>query len=591
MAILTGGNDIGIRISTSADTRGLEEAQRKLNLFSESAVAASQKVLLGVGGLMTAFGGFVGFGARTAGELEAARQGFVALLGSAERADATMTRIKREAVATPFEISGLVAGTQALTAITKDGDRAIDVLLDVGRAVAISGRGQDELNRVVFNLQQISATGKVTAMDIRQFQGAIPIFNDIISAAGLTVEQLQEAENASELLFEAFRLAGAEGGVAARGFSAQAGTFNQLISNMRDNITILSSEFVRQTGIFEAIKNALAGINSVFGDQERVMALVSSAIRFLSDNGAVLAGVILGMLTPAFYGLAKGIWLTMAPLIPFMIIGAALAVLIKSISDQLGGLNGVLAVVSPVLEAVGVVFRELIIPQLRAAWEQISNSLLPALRGLWEVLEPVLIPTLRVLGVLFGAVLLGAIMTFVGAIRLVIYILTRLVDQTRTSVEAIFGFFKGLFDSLVGGSLIPDLINSIVDWFGRLPGLITGSLSGLFSAITSPFRRAFDEVRNMADLVTDKLRQISPFHRSSPSLVEDVTKGVAIIKEQFLSLKDFNVTHTQTASPVARVAPQAVGPSPAIINQTNNIYSNVDMDSALRGLVFALATK
>jgi tape measure domain len=289
--------------------KGLSSARDDLRSFTNSTVdgmkaaeEGSKKFALALAAGATAVAGAIGYGAKIAGELEAARQGFVALLGSAEKADAVMARIKVEAATTPFELQGLVAGAQALTAITKDGNLAIDTLLDVGKAVATSGKGQNELDRVILNLQQIAATGKVTAMDIRQFQGAVPIFNDILAAAGLTVEQLQNADNAAELLFGAFKKAGQEGGITAAGFTAQAGTFNQLLSNVKDNITILSSEIIKQTGIFDALKGAMTKINDVLGNQEGIIGPIKSFFEFLQKYGIIIASAITFALIPAFAG-------------------------------------------------------------------------------------------------------------------------------------------------------------------------------------------------------------------------------------------------------------------------------------------------
>jgi phage-related minor tail protein len=75
------------------------------------------------------------------------------------------------------------------------------------------------------------------------------------------------------------------------------------------------------------------------------------------------------------------------------------------------------------------------------------------------------------------------------------------------------GFFTWLYNELVGHSIIPDLINGIVDWFKSLPDKISQGLSNLWSAIVEPFRKAFDEVKKMAEKVWEKLQKINPFHR------------------------------------------------------------------------------
>lgn len=243
---------MGQVVKTTEETT--ETSSKKVSVIGKAFKGVGVVALSVATAVATGFLAVSGAGLTVAGQLESARQGFVALLGSATKADDVMARIKREAKATPFEMTGLVSATQALTAITKDGDKAIDVLLDVGKAIATSGKGSAELDRVILNLQQISSTGKVTQMDIRQFQSAIPMFNDILKYSGLTTEKLQDSKNAAELLYGAFKKAGEQGGITAEGFSAQAGTWNQLLSNLKDSWDIFVSDFVQETGVFDTAK-------------------------------------------------------------------------------------------------------------------------------------------------------------------------------------------------------------------------------------------------------------------------------------------------------------------------------------------------
>lgn len=51
-------------------------------------------------------------------------------------------------------------------------------------------------------------------------------------------------------------------------------------------------------------------------------------------------------------------------------------------------------------------------------------------------------------------------------------------------VSGIVGFFQGLYNTLVGHSIIPDMINGIVNWFGQLPGRAMAFISSLVSQLT-----------------------------------------------------------------------------------------------------------
>lgn len=226
---------------------------------ADSRMAGLAKTGVVVAGGLAALAGAAGvFGAKSlslAADLEQTRIGFKTLLQDGDKADALLKRISQEAAATPFEIKGLQEGAMALTAVTKDGDKAVDTLLAVGNAISASGKGQAEMDSIILNLQQISSTGKVTEMDIRQMQGAIPIFNDIIGAAGLTTESLKNSDNAAEELIGAFQKAAEEGGIAHGAMAAQSETFNGRVSTLKDNFAIAMTSI--GSSLMEQAKPAL----------------------------------------------------------------------------------------------------------------------------------------------------------------------------------------------------------------------------------------------------------------------------------------------------------------------------------------------
>lgn len=54
-------------------------------------------------------------------------------------------------------------------------------------------------------------------------------------------------------------------------------------------------------------------------------------------------------------------------------------------------------------------------------------------------------------------------------------------------VKGIIDFFKELWDTLVGHSIIPDMINAIIDWFMKLPGTVLGLVWDLVTNIIKFF--------------------------------------------------------------------------------------------------------
>lgn len=311
--------------------------------YFDASRAASMKLAAGIGILATAMGALGGFGLKTAGDFEAARQGLLTLLGDAEKADKTMARIKKEAAATPFELPGLTQATQLLTSVTKDGDKAIDILLDVGEGLAAMGKGQAELDRIVVNLQQIGAVGKASMIDIKQFAFAgIPIFEMLQQTTGKTGDALSDfiAEGGVtfEMLTDMFDKANDKGGRFFNAFKNQAGGFNQLVSNMKDTFTVFMSDLVVSTGLFDFMKDAMQRVLGFLDShKETIKNAIVNGLAWIKENGAMIAAVLGGALLPAVLGLVgafAGFLLTLAP---WMALGVALSVLIPKLVDAFGG--------------------------------------------------------------------------------------------------------------------------------------------------------------------------------------------------------------------------------------------------------------
>lgn len=256
-------------------------------LGSQAMQVAKRITQIGVAAL--AAGAILGI--KTAAELESARQGFITLLGSAEKADKTLERIKKEAARTPFEIVGLTQATQLLSTVTKDGDRALDFILDIGEGLAAMGRGQAELDRISVNLQQIAATGRAYGIDIRQFAFAgIPIYEMLQEETKLAGEALTDFIETGGVTFamleKMFQASTEEGGRFFGAFKNQLGTFNQQWSNLKDTFAITAADIVVQTGLFQGLKDGMKLIGEwIVANREQIIAFFKG----LADKAVELA--------------------------------------------------------------------------------------------------------------------------------------------------------------------------------------------------------------------------------------------------------------------------------------------------------------
>lgn len=520
---------------------------------ASQAADASKKFAVGLAAVATAAAGFVGYGAKIAGDLEASRAGFITLLGSAGKADAVLAQIKKDAAATPFELPGLISANQLLTSVTKDGMRSETMLLSVGKALAAMGKGQPELDRIIVNLQQIGAVGKASMMDVKQFAFAgIPIYEMLQKETGKTgdalTQMISDGGVTFEMLEKMFNNAGSAGGQFADAFKNQAGGFNQVLSNLKDNVGIAMSDIVVSTGVFDMIKNAMAAVSTWIGaNQGKISDGIKNMFEWIKKNGALVAGVLIGALVPALFSVAAGVWATLAPLLPFMAAGAAIALILTKVADSMGGWGVLMAAVTPVLQQVAAVVRDALVqafnllvqvweflkPSVMALWANLQQ-LFSALVNLWNFISPVLIPILKVIAVIIGVTIVAAIWLLINwwgflakaisvAINVGIAVFTFFYNIVSTIIQGIIAYFnlwwsvvsyimaliRGVFLAVwgvIGGTVtnimsgvvntVRGALDSVVNFFSGIWGRISGFIGNVGSGIANGFSSAFEGVKN-----------------------------------------------------------------------------------------------
>lgn len=415
--------DANIRAVITADDRASGTLKRfESRIGGLGAAVATAAKAAGVAAIAAAAAGTV-LGVKTAASLETARSAFIGLLGSAEEADKTLSRIKQEAKSTPFEMTGLTEGVKQLSAVTKTGDEAIDILLSVGKAVTASGGGQEELDRVVFNLKQIKGIGKLDAIDLKELRRAIPIFDKLVAAAGTTIEEIQKAKDPSAALFKVFEDGGKKIEAVDNAFTNQAGNFNQLVSNMKDSLSIFFADLVVKSGAFDFLKKGIdAFTNALSGNNQTIKNLMATLNNFWNNSlKPFLASVI---------QLAQTVWTFLKP-------------------------------------------------SLTALWNTIKAQLMPALKSLYEkVIKP--------LAPFIGAVLVLAIWTFINALNFVIKVVSKVISKFSEWVDRIIGvgrFFVDLFFKIM--SVNSRIYHAIVDPFQRAFDWIEARFNSIKNVITS----------------------------------------------------------------------------------------------------------
>lgn len=579
MADNVGSIFISLDLDSKAFKSGLAEARVEANRFSSSvsdyfnnSVDASRKLTAGLVALGAGLSATVIGFAKIAGNLESARQGFVNLLGSAEKADDIIAQIKKDATETPFEIAGLIQANLLLTSVTKNGQQSQKILLDVGKALASAGKGQAELDRVIMNLQQIGLTGKITAMDIRQFGSAginvLEILADYYGVtAGRAVEMVQESQNAFADLEGAFAKASGAGGRFEKAFILQAGTFNQLVSNMKDSISIFGVDVLKQTGIFDALKNAMSiVIDYLNNNKETISDAIVNALKWIQENGETVAGVISGIVAPSIIKSVAGIVKSLLTLSPWIIVFTLLGVAIGYLIDHFGGLEQTIVAVTdwirtnaqPVIDMFNYAW-EVLQPSVVALANTFMNDLLPQLQRMWDLIAPVLIPLLQDLAVLLGVAIVGVLWILVNTLNIVISVLAFFINTWLDLREK----------ALSVADAIRNKWQEFTNW-------ITSLRDRIYEGIVGGFRDAFNWIQRNVDKVKEALNKINPWARQSPSLIDNIQSGSNQIIAEYSNM--FNKLNEMSVG--ARPQLMATGLATGVgTNISTSIFGNISINN------------
>lgn len=210
------------------------------NAITQGTVMANVFSKLGSAALSAAEG-FISSGIEYNAQIEKYTTGFTNMLGSAEAAQQVMNQIQEDAAKTPFDVESLTKANQYLISAGENASYARNTIMALGDAVSATGGGNDELNRMSQNLQQIANTGKATAADIKQFAYAgIDVYGILADYTGKSTAEVQNMTISYDLLTQALQAASEEGGRYYSSMDTQSQTMNGRMSTLKDNVKQLA---------------------------------------------------------------------------------------------------------------------------------------------------------------------------------------------------------------------------------------------------------------------------------------------------------------------------------------------------------------
>jgi tape measure domain-containing protein len=216
-----------------------------------------------------AFGtaGVVAFGQRmiqAGSKVEDALTGLTTLLRDKAEAQQVINNTMEDATKTPFAFEGLLAANKALISAGVSAKDARSDVLNLANAIAATGGGDDELQRMVVNLQQIKNTGEATAADIKQFAFAgVNIYKVLADSTGQPIEKVKELGVSYDALTAALAKAAGQGGIYANGLGNMAQNTSVRISNLGDSVFQLGVRMFND--LKPAIDTVISGLGVLVG--------------------------------------------------------------------------------------------------------------------------------------------------------------------------------------------------------------------------------------------------------------------------------------------------------------------------------------
>lgn len=263
-----------------------------------------------------------------------------------------------------------------------------------------------------------------------------------------------------------------------------------------------------------------------------------------------------------------------------------LATTIPLVSAAVGGLNTaflflaanpIILVIAAIVIAIGilgyVVYKN---------WDTISAAFSSGFKTVMEVLSNIGKEIVN-----FGKFLLLAWDTIVALTALAIQnLVLAIVGPVARAVFTVINYFDQIKNA------ISTTWNGIVSFLGSLG-------TKILAAIIKPFFDAYNEITRIATKIKEAADKINPFHRESPSLVDNVISGINEIKKQYSSLGSIDMPIVAQYSDPMQMGSQTEneqaltgggGPT-EIHNHIGTINEKADIERLNREFAFRLSVQ
>ena len=327
------------------DVKSVEKSFKGLDKLGTSFKNAGRSLTIGLTLPLVAIGGVV---VKAAADMDTLRRGLDSVTGSSSETARQLERLQEAAKAPGLGFREAIAGSIALQTVGLSAQRAERALSAFGNAIALTGGGAPELQRVVTQLSQMSAAGKLLTADLRPIlQTAPAVGQALLKAFGtINADQINKLGLSSEQFIDRLvtgleQLPKATGGIKnsfenlkTTIFTTSAAIGSQLvpavsaavdkISELLKAVGTANPELVRWGIAIGAVAAVLGPLSLGLGVIISLLPSLIAGLTAVSGAIAALTGIAIPLLPLA--GIIAGITLA---------VGALSAAFIKSKLDAL----------------------------------------------------------------------------------------------------------------------------------------------------------------------------------------------------------------------------------------------------------------
>ncbi len=256
----------------------------------------------------------VGMGVKYNAEMEQYKAGFSTMLGSAEKANKTISDLKEFAKKTPFEMTDLANASTTLLAFGEDSKNLMDDLKILGD---ISLGNSEKFKSLALVFGQVQSQGKLMGQDLLQMINSG--FNPLQVLADKTgksmsalKDEMSQGKISFEMVAEAMRAATSEGGQFYNAMETQSKTLTGQFSTLKDNVTALLGEMTSALSedlsedVMPWLIEQVEALNKAWEDGRLEEYIKGTAVA-LSAFGTAVISLNIAMFVNDIYSLKKGV--------------------------------------------------------------------------------------------------------------------------------------------------------------------------------------------------------------------------------------------------------------------------------------------